>query len=81
VSYADYRTMPGGSRPRESRPGDSQPAPINPQQLSRVSSADDVQFWFSRTHDGLAVRTRFPAPAAQAVLTFLECVSEILSTP
>ncbi|XGU21246.1 condensation domain-containing protein [Rhodococcus sp. 3Y1] len=78
------RRLPNHARwisPRKSKSSESQPAPINPQQLSRVSNADDVQFWFSRTHDGLAVRTRFSAPAARTVHTFLSHVSEILSTP
>ncbi|MGC0364601.1 hypothetical protein ABH922_002585 [Rhodococcus sp. 27YEA15] len=71
VSYADYRIMPGGSRTTGTGA-----LPTNPQQLSRISRADDVQFWFTRTHKGLAVRTRFPAPAAATVHKYLDVVVE-----
>ncbi|WP_433654943.1 condensation domain-containing protein [Nocardia sp. CA-128927] len=62
VSFVDYRRLPGGSR----YPG-SASAPRNCVQLSRGGQADDVQMWFSRTDDGLSLRTRFPRTAlAQA---------------
>ena len=50
VSYIDYRTLPG-ARLHES---------IAAHHISNASTADDAQFWISRTDDGLALRARHP---------------------
>ncbi|APE34353.1 hypothetical protein BOX37_10765 [Nocardia mangyaensis] len=67
VSYIDYRRLPG-ARAR------------NATHVSNTSTADDVQVWFSRSADGLALRVRYPATArARAVvLPFLNEVEQIL---
>ncbi|MFI6166383.1 condensation domain-containing protein [Nocardia sp. NPDC051052] len=74
VSFVDYRRLPGGSH----SPG---PAPWNCVQLSREGRADDVQMWFSRTDDGVALRTRFPdTTVAQArVGEFLDRLTAALA--
>ncbi len=50
VSYLDYRSLPG-ARLHET---------IAAHHISNVSTADDAQFWISRTDRGLALRTRYP---------------------
>ncbi|MDY6809938.1 MAG: condensation domain-containing protein [Actinomycetota bacterium] len=50
VSYVDYRTLPGAELHDE----------IDAHHISNVTTADDAQFWISRTGRGLAIRTRFP---------------------
>lgn len=57
VSYVDYRTLPGAEVDR------------NAHHISNVTTADDAQFWVSRTHAGLSLRSRFPDTAqARAVI-------------
>lgn len=71
VSYIDYRTLPG-ARLHES---------IAAHHISNASTADDAQFWISRTDRGLALRTRYPdTPVARATITaFLDDVRASLS--
>ncbi|MFE4057440.1 hypothetical protein ACFXP3_14275 [Streptomyces sp. NPDC059096] len=73
VSYVDYRRLPGSEHHRAARA----------HHISSVTTADDAQFWFSRTHEGLFLRSRFPAtPAAGAVVTgFADAVGETLARP
>ncbi|WP_225731816.1 MULTISPECIES: condensation domain-containing protein [unclassified Nocardia] len=75
VSYTDYRHLPGGSRCDTTRT-----RPRNPVQFSRSASLDDVQLWFTRTDDGLSLRTRFPdTPTARPLVTdFLDRVAKTL---
>lgn len=49
ISYIDYRGLPGAKA--EDR---------NAHHISNVTTADDAQFWISRTADGLSLRSRFP---------------------
>ncbi|MEV0432515.1 condensation domain-containing protein [Nocardia sp. NPDC050413] len=67
VSYLDYRRLPG-ARARGAT------------HISNTGTTDDVQIWFSRTEDGLALRVRYPAtPLARAVMpSFLAEVEQIL---
>ncbi|MFJ8001224.1 condensation domain-containing protein [Streptomyces sp. NPDC096310] len=73
VSYVDYRRLPGSEHHRAA----------NAHHISSVTTADDAQFWFSRTHEGLFLRSRFPAtPAAGAVVTeFADALGETLARP
>ncbi|RJO68175.1 condensation protein [Nocardia panacis] len=75
VSYTDYRHLPGGSRCDTGRV-----RPRSPGQFSRGGPLDDVQLWFTRTDDGLALRTRFPdTPLARPLVTdFLDRVAKSL---
>ncbi|PKZ66743.1 peptide synthase [Gordonia terrae] len=50
VSYVDYRLLPGADRHRV----------IDAHHISNATTADDAQFWISRTGDGLALRARHP---------------------
>lgn len=50
VSYVDYRLLPGADRHRT----------IDAHHISNATTADDAQFWISRTDDGLALRARHP---------------------
>ncbi|MEV0766641.1 condensation domain-containing protein [Nocardia salmonicida] len=72
VSYVDYRRLPGADSHRA----------VNANHISNTGSADDLQLWFSRSDDGLALRARFPAtPAADSVVrAFLDDVEQILRT-
>ncbi|MFI9503128.1 condensation domain-containing protein [Nocardia sp. NPDC052566] len=76
VSYTDYRHLPGGSRCETTRS-----RPRNPAQFSRSAPLDDVQLWFTRTDDGLSLRTRFPdTPTARPVVAeFLDHVGKTLT--
>lgn len=76
VSYTDYRHLPGGSRSDTTRA-----RPRDPAQFSRAAPLDDVQLWFTRADDGLALRTRFPdTPAARKVVgEFLDRLAETLT--
>ncbi|MDX6355377.1 MAG: mycolipenoyl-CoA---2-(long-chain-fatty acyl)-trehalose mycolipenoyltransferase, partial [Streptomyces sp.] len=59
VSYIDYRRLPGAD----------QHTAANAHHISSVTTADDAQFWFSRTHEGLFLRSRFPAtPTAERTI-------------
>lgn len=49
ISYVDYRRLPGADATGR-----------NAHHISNVTTADDAQFWVSRTGDGLALRSRFP---------------------
>ncbi|HEY9313179.1 condensation domain-containing protein [Williamsia sp.] len=71
VSYVDYRPLPGSSAHEN----------ISAQHISNATSADDAQFWLSRTDRGLALRTRYPGtPAAQAVIgEFLDKLGQFLA--
>jgi hypothetical protein len=66
VSYVDYRRLPGAAHH----------ADLDAHHISDVTRADDVQIWISRSHAGLALRTRHPdTPAAHdAVGLFLDAV-------
>lgn len=70
VSYVDYRRLPGYAAHEE----------IDAQHISNVGTADDAQFWISRTDQGLALRTRFPGSAgARGVISgFLDEVTRLL---
>lgn len=58
VSYVDYRRLPGADSPH-----------LDAHHISNETTADDAQFWVSRTADGLFLRARFPdTPEAHAVL-------------
>lgn len=67
VSYLDYRRLPGAHAPGATH-------------ISNTGTADDVQLWFSRDDDGLALRTRYPAPARTIVRPILDEVHQILRT-
>ena len=71
VSYIDYRTLPG-ARLHES---------IAAHHISNVSTADDAQFWISRTDRGLALRTRYPDTdrARRTMRAFIDDVRGSLS--
>ncbi|MFZ2173026.1 MAG: condensation domain-containing protein [Rhodococcus sp. (in: high G+C Gram-positive bacteria)] len=70
VSYIDYRRLPG-SEDHEL---------LNAHHISNVTMADDAQFWISRTHRGLALRSRFPeTPTARRTVTeFLDLLCDVL---
>jgi len=71
VSFVDYRPLPGSAAHEE----------ISAQHISNVTTADDAQFWISRTDRGLSLRTRYPGtPAAQAVIgEFLDELGRFLT--
>ncbi|MFF7726931.1 hypothetical protein [Streptomyces sp. NPDC008001] len=54
VSYVDYRRLPGSAAH----------AACRAHHISGVTVADDAQFWLSRTHEGLFLRSRWPGTAA-----------------
>ncbi|WP_428849438.1 hypothetical protein C5142_06845 [Rhodococcus sp. BGS-1C] len=58
ISYVDYRSLPGaGASARRAH------------HISNVTTADDAQFWISRTDEGLSLRARFPdTPRAHRVV-------------
>ncbi|MBT0566864.1 peptide synthase [Williamsia sp. CHRR-6] len=59
VSYVDYRRLPGSD----------EQAATNATHVSNVTTADDAQFWVSRTDSGLALRVRYPDnPVASATI-------------
>ena len=76
ASYIDYRRFSGSATHLARRA----------HHISSVTVADDAQFWFSRTHEGLFLRSRYPATAAAEpiVLSFADAVGVLLgrrSTP
>ncbi|MFD3745203.1 condensation domain-containing protein [Nocardia sp. NPDC058633] len=70
VSYVDYRRLPGADTHRA----------VNATHISNTGFADDVQLWFSRSDDGLALRARYPSiPTAHSVVrAFLDDVEQRL---
>ena len=70
VSYIDYRGLPGAGRHDD----------IGAHHISNATTADDAQFWISRTDRGLALRTRYPdtADARRTMAAFLDDVTEKL---
>ncbi|MBB5933953.1 condensation domain-containing protein [Streptomyces zagrosensis] len=70
VSFIDYRRFPGADRHTE----------LRAQHISSVTTADDAQFWLSRTQDGLFLRSRFPATttARSVVLGFVAELAAVL---
>ena len=77
VSYTDYRYLPGGSRGALGTV-----LPRNSTHISRATPVDDVQLWFARTDDGLALRTRFPdTPIGRGVIEeFLGVLSDLVQS-
>lgn len=73
VSFVDYRGLPGASAHVD----------IGAHHVSNVTTADDAQFWISRTERGLALRTRYPGTeAAEPVITsFLDELARFLRQP
>nr|WP_296772468.1 condensation domain-containing protein [Rhodococcus sp. (in: high G+C Gram-positive bacteria)] len=49
ISYIDYRALPGAESTHR-----------HAHHISNVTTADDAQFWITRTGDGLSLRSRFP---------------------
>lgn len=70
TSYVDYRKLPGAELH----------GAIDAHHVSNVTAADDAQFWFSRTDDGIALRSRYPdTPTGRATMTsFLDDLSRVL---
>ncbi|MGU3292207.1 condensation domain-containing protein [Williamsia sp. M5A3_1d] len=66
VSYVDYRRLPGAHAHDA----------VDATHISNVTTADDAQFWISRTGGGLALRTRYPdtAVARTTMAAFLDGV-------
>ncbi|GAB3496906.1 condensation domain-containing protein [Amycolatopsis cihanbeyliensis] len=73
VSYTDYRRFPGSARHVEA----------NAQHISNVTVADDAQFWVSRTHEGLFLRSRYPGTdlATRQVTAFTDTLARLLAVP
>ncbi|OZG26940.1 peptide synthase [Williamsia sp. 1138] len=73
VSFVDYRGLPGASAHED----------IGAHHVSNVTTADDAQFWISRTERGLALRSRYPDTdaAATVVTSFLDELSRFLRQP
>ncbi|WP_439032472.1 condensation domain-containing protein [Gordonia terrae] len=69
VSYVDYRFLPGAQSH----------AAIDAHHISNATTADDAQFWISRTEGGLAIRTRHPDTLA-AHRTIRRFVDEVVQT-
>ncbi|WP_238423485.1 condensation domain-containing protein [Gordonia sp. 'Campus'] len=69
VSYVDYRLLPGARRH----------AAIDAHHISNATTADDAQFWISRTDQGLAIRTRHP-DTLTAHRTIRGFVDEVVQT-
>ncbi|MER7579637.1 hypothetical protein [Kitasatospora sp. NPDC097691] len=72
LSYLDYRTVSTTGEPPRAR---------NPHHLSRAAVTDTVQLWFSRTRDGLFLRTRHPdtVTAGRTVARFLDGIHRHLT--
>ncbi|MER7766726.1 hypothetical protein [Kitasatospora sp. NPDC096140] len=72
LSHLDYRTVSTTGEPPRAR---------NPHHLSRASVTDTVQLWFSRTRDGLFLRTRHPdtGTAGRTVARFLDGIHRHLT--
>lgn len=52
ISYIDYRALPGAESTHR-----------HAHHISNVTTADDAQFWITRTGDGFSLRSRFPDTA------------------
>lgn len=70
ISYIDYRALPGAGAPDR-----------NAHHISNVTTADDAQFWISRTDAGLSLRARFPdTEQARAVIErFTEALIAVIA--
>lgn len=70
VSYVDYRSLPGAERHHV----------IDAQHISNSTTADDAQFWISRTGGGLSIRARHPdtLTAHRTMRTYLDEVVRTL---
>ncbi|NKI44710.1 condensation domain-containing protein [Streptomyces physcomitrii] len=70
VSYLDYRRLPGSEGHTAA----------DAHQIVGATTADEAQFWFTRTHEGLFLRARYPGTdrAAAVVHRFTEAVRGIL---
>ncbi|AZG45241.1 condensation domain-containing protein [Gordonia insulae] len=66
TSFVDYRSLPGATLHDE----------IDAHHISNVTTADDAQFWISRTGRGLSIRSRYPANAlgTETIHAFLDDV-------
>ncbi|WP_216208311.1 condensation domain-containing protein [Amycolatopsis aidingensis] len=73
VSYTDYRRFQGSERHAE----------VDAQHISNVTVADDAQFWVSRTHEGLFLRSRYPGTpvAIRQITAFTGALTRILAAP
>ncbi|GAA1982911.1 condensation domain-containing protein [Nocardiopsis rhodophaea] len=71
LSFVDYRPVPGSEHH----------AAANAHHLSAVTMADDAQFWVTRTHEGLFLRSRYPDdPVAEnAVLSFADALAAAMA--
>lgn len=71
ISYVDYRRLP------TARLGEG----VNAHHISNATTADDAQFWISRSEQGLAIRTRHPdtATARASINGFLTTLAELLT--
>lgn len=70
ISYVDYRSLPGaGASSRRAH------------HISNVTTADDAQFWISRTDEGLSLRARFPGTprAHRVVQQFAAALAEAMA--
>ncbi|WP_415840190.1 condensation domain-containing protein [Nocardiopsis gilva] len=72
LSFIDYRRFPESEHY----------VAANAHHLSAVTMADDAQFWVSRTHEGLFLRSRYPDdPVAEnAVLSFADALAAAMVT-
>ncbi|PYE14729.1 condensation domain-containing protein [Williamsia limnetica] len=73
VSFVDYRRLPGAAAHEN----------IGAHHVSNVTTADDAQFWISRTERGLALRSRYPGTEAaeRVIASFLDELSRFLRQP
>lgn len=71
VSFVDYRRLPGHLDHRR----------VSARHISNVTVADDAQFWFSRTDDGVSLRVRYPdnTDARETITAFCARLAEILA--
>ncbi|SFQ36003.1 Condensation domain-containing protein [Amycolatopsis arida] len=71
LSYVDYQRLPGAEWH----------GPRRAWHISNVTATDDAQFWVSRTHDGLFLRSRYPATpeAERSVGAFVGALGETLA--
>ncbi|WP_158890593.1 condensation domain-containing protein [Amycolatopsis anabasis] len=72
LSYIDYRRFPGAEHH----------VPAAAYHLSSVTTADDAQFWVSRTDEGLFLRARHPATAVadRTIESFADAFAEVLTS-